>query len=338
MSLLAAVLASALVLGAEAAAASAQAAIVAPARLRQGDPLLAWIVTEGPVADATADEGPSMKAELLDDAGKALATARCFDASALLSGSEAPLAPTPAHVATVEPRRLLYGALIAIAKDFPPGAYRLAAAGATFSIVVEARNFSFETIKLDQANTDLRTVPSARKVEEARKLYAVLERVDDSAVFAQPSNLLFPVAGGWRSAGFGDRRRYLYADGTSEASVHEGIDQAVVTGTPVLACARGKVVLAADREVTGMSVVIEHLPGLYSLYFHLSKLEVAEGAMVERGSEIARSGSTGLATGPHLHWELRAEGEAVDPEYWLGPPLLDKAVVTTIMNGLIEGR
>ena len=66
--------------------------------------------------------------------------------------------------------------------------------------------------------------------------------------------------------------------------MHEGVDWAVVAGTAVRACARGKVVLAAYREVTGNTVVIEHLPGLYSLYFHLSSIEVAEGAVVERGA------------------------------------------------------
>jgi murein DD-endopeptidase MepM/ murein hydrolase activator NlpD len=96
--------------------------------------------------------------------------------------------------------------------------------------------------------------------------------------------------------------------------------------------------MASDREVTGKTLVIEHLPGLYSLYFHLSKIEVEKGAVVDRGSCIALSGSSGMATGPHLHWELRARGEAVDPGYWVKAALLDKTEVTTIINGLIEGR
>jgi murein DD-endopeptidase MepM/ murein hydrolase activator NlpD len=96
--------------------------------------------------------------------------------------------------------------------------------------------------------------------------------------------------------------------------------------------------MVADRKATGKTIVIEHLPGLYSLYFHLSAFGVPEGAMVERGAPIALSGSTGMSTGPHLHWELRARGEAVDPSYWLGPALLDKGAVAAIMYGLIEGR
>jgi murein DD-endopeptidase MepM/ murein hydrolase activator NlpD len=317
-------------------ATAARARIVAPERLRQGDPLLAWIVVEAAVAAAPA---AGLEARLVDASGKAVLVAPCFAASALLDGEAgAPLSAGNAAQVTVRPESALAGVLMAISPDLPPGAYRLLAAGSSATVVVEPRSFPYETIALNEANSRLRTLPSERKVEEARKLYAILDTVDDSALFAEPSSFLFPVEGGWKSAGFGDRRRYLYADGSSERSVHEGVDWAVVAGTAVRACARGKVVLAAYREVTGNTVVIEHLPGLYSLYFHLSSIEVAEGAVVGRGAVIALSGSTGMATGPHLHWELRAMGDAVDPTYWLGPPLLDKAVVAAIMNGLIEGR
>ena len=313
-----------------AATASAVGAIIAPARLRQGDPLLAWVVA------ALSQSSPV--ADLVDAAGKTVESARCFAASEMLDRGEVPLAPLPSPEPGEEPKLMLFGALMPIPPELPTGDYKLLAAGASAAVAVDRRSFPFETIRLDEANSRLRTEPSERKAEETRSLFAILRRIDDAAVFADPSGFLFPVDGGRRSAGFGDRRRYLYADGSSDGSVHTGLDWAVVEGTAVRACARGKVVLTADREVTGGTVVVEHLPGLYSLYFHLSSIAVKNGAMVERGAVIARSGSTGMATGPHLHWELRAQGEAVDPEYWLGAPLLDKRAVTTIMNGLIEGR
>jgi murein DD-endopeptidase MepM/ murein hydrolase activator NlpD len=75
--------------------------------------------------------------------------------------------------------------------------------------------------------------------------------------------------------------------------------------------------MAENRISTGYSIVIEHLPGLYSLYYHLSKMDVKEGDMVKKGQLIGLSGSTGLATGPHLHWEMRLNGEAVRPEFFL---------------------
>jgi murein DD-endopeptidase MepM/ murein hydrolase activator NlpD len=324
---------------------AAPATIVVSARLRQGDPLLAWIVTEAqvaasPIGDAaTADSsGRGLEARLVDAAGRTVESSLCFDASELLDRGGGPLAPAPETPPAVRVKRTLLGALMPIPVALPPGDYELVAAGASASVAVGPRSFPLETIRLDEANSKLRTEPSERKTEEARRLFALLRRTDAAAVFAGPAGFLFPVEGGWRSAGFGDRRRYVYVDGSSERSLHEGLDWAVVEGTAVRACARGKVVLTAWREVTGGTVVVEHLPGLYSLYFHLSSIEVEDGAIVERGSVIARSGASGMATGPHLHWELRAGGEAVDPEYLLGVPLLDKEAVTAIMDGLIEGR
>ncbi len=96
--------------------------------------------------------------------------------------------------------------------------------------------------------------------------------------------------------------------------------------------------MCADRVVTGLTVVVEHLPGLYSLYFHLSAIQVSEGQMVERGERLGLSGSTGLSTGPHLHWELVAAGRAVDPERWVGSPLLDTKRIAATMTSLFEGR
>ena len=67
---------------------------------------------------------------------------------------------------------------------------------------------------------------------------------------------------------------------------------------------------------TGWSVVIEHLPGLYSLYYHMSELKVKEGDIVKEGQLIGLSGATGLATGPHLHWEMRLNMAAVNPDFF----------------------
>jgi murein DD-endopeptidase MepM/ murein hydrolase activator NlpD len=313
------------------AAAGAQQLIkvVAPESLGQGDPLLAWIIVV-PAADAAASAQP-LEARLVDAAGKEIEKTRCFDASSLLD-------PDPAAA----PGARLLGALMALPMDIEPGPYSLIVDGAgreaSAGVAVAPTDFLSETVALDEANTAIRTVPSKRKDDEARRLFALLEKTDAAAVFADCAPFLFPVEGGFKSAGFGDRRRYVYANGASELSVHAGLDWAVVKGSVVRACERGKVVLAADREVTGKTVVIEHLPGLYSLYFHLSSIEAKEGEIVERGAGIALSGSTGMSTGPHLHWELRAKGEAVDPRYWLGPALLDKEAIKAKITALIEGR
>jgi murein DD-endopeptidase MepM/ murein hydrolase activator NlpD len=314
-------------------------AIVAPQRLRQGDPLLAWIVVAAAGTDLVASgKGPvderatGMGARLLDPDGKEVARSTCFVLRPL---------PEVEPSSAVEVQTL--GALFALPTDLAPGSYTLVAgrgdeSEATASVLVLARSFPLETIPLDESNTAIRNLPSKRKDDEARRLFALLDATDYSAVFADLSPFLFPVQGGFKSAGFGDRRRYLLATGGSELSAHAGLDWAVVKGTVVRACARGKVVLVADREVTGKTVVLEHLPGLYSLYFHLSSIEATEGGIVERGERIALSGSTGMSTGPHLHWELRARGDAVDPEHWLGTALLDTEAIKATISALIEGR
>jgi murein DD-endopeptidase MepM/ murein hydrolase activator NlpD len=80
--------------------------------------------------------------------------------------------------------------------------------------------------------------------------------------------------------------------------------------------------MAKERILTGFSIVIEHLPGVYSLYYHLDKLDVKVGQMVSAGDKIGDSGFTGLATGPHLHWEIRVAGNAVEPKTLLAAPFI----------------
>ncbi len=205
--------------------------------------------------------------------------------------------------------------------DAPPGTYTVEIPGGTgilpalsrLPVIVIPRDFLAEDIPLSTNLTALRVEPSPRKDEEARVYAEILGRVDPDGIWLD-GPFLRPVASDRRTSRFGDRRRYLYATGGTAAAIHAGIDFAAPTGTPVVAAGRGRVVLAADREVTGKTVVLEHLPGVYTVYMHLDSLSVAPGAVLERGARLGTVGSTGLATGPHLHWELRVRGIACDPE------------------------
>ena len=96
-------------------------------------------------------------------------------------------------------------------------------------------------------------------------------------------------------------------------SVHQGLDYGVPSGTAVAALNRGLVVLARPLFFEGNCVVLDHGQGLLTLYMHLSKFEVKEGDQVIRGQEIALSGGTGRATGPHLHVAVRWQGIYLDP-------------------------
>jgi murein DD-endopeptidase MepM/ murein hydrolase activator NlpD len=123
-----------------------------------------------------------------------------------------------------------------------------------------------------------------------------------------------PLEGVFTSA-FGLPRRYISG---GNISFHTGTDIAAPTGTPVFATNSGKVVIANFFPIKGGLVVIDHGAGVLSFYFHQSKLYVQEGDLVEKGQSIGEVGTTGLSTGPHLHWEMRVNGIPTDPMSWVG--------------------
>jgi hypothetical protein len=190
------------------------------------------------------------------------------------------------------------------------------------NITIMPRDFVSEEIALDQNNTELRTVADPQKTAEANTLWAILSRTGTDLYTTEAFKP--PVTATRRTSFFGDRRVYKYVDGSRDTAIHAGIDYGVPTGTAVTACAPGKVVLARSRIVTGNSVILEHLPGVYSLYYHLDKIEVQEGTLVKGGDRLGQSGATGLATGPHLHWEIRVAGENTDPDACIAHAVLDK--------------
>lgn len=106
-----------------------------------------------------------------------------------------------------------------------------------------------------------------------------------------------------------------YDDGSVD-SYHLGADLRAKSGDPVLAVASGQVALAQELQVRGNAVILDHGWGVYSNYFHLSSIAVRPGQKVVRGQLIGYVGDTGLSTAPHLHWELRVAGNAVDPWPW----------------------
>ena len=114
------------------------------------------------------------------------------------------------------------------------------------------------------------------------------------------------------TAPFGERRSY----NGGPLTFHSGVDLAIAAGTPVRAAAAGRVVLARALAVHGNTIVLDHGLGVYSLYAHLSTFRVHVGDVVAAGRVLGLSGSTGLSTGPHLHWELHVSGPAVDPFEW----------------------
>lgn len=117
-----------------------------------------------------------------------------------------------------------------------------------------------------------------------------------------------PVAGKYTSV-YGLRR---VLNGKPK-NPHRGVDFRAPAGTAVEAVADGRVILAEPHYYAGNSMYIDHGNGVVSLYFHLSRFDVSPGDIVKRGQIIGRSGSTGRATGPHLHLSISVQGQLVDP-------------------------
>ena len=97
---------------------------------------------------------------------------------------------------------------------------------------------------------------------------------------------------------------------------HLGVDIAAPAGRAVLAPNRGRVARIDEVRLRGRVLILDHGLGVFTTYAHLAAVDVQIGQVVEPGQPIAKVGSTGLSTGPHLHWELWIGGASVDPLEW----------------------
>jgi len=281
--------------------------VVIPPSARPGEPV---------IVAYTGDSAASgnLQAVLLDSRGRRLTKAAFFSIPGEEAGEAPQIMALKAAIMAVPSTALIGDASIRI--ESADGVVR------ELPFAIDEREFRSETIPLNQANTDLRTVPDPQKTAESNQLWAIISRTGSEIYSTEP--FLPPVTSTRRTSAYGSRRVYEYADGKTDTTIHAGVDCGVPTGTEVMACAAGKVVLARARIVTGNTVILEHLPGLYSLYYHMDNIAVNEGDLVGAGAFLGESGSTGLATGPHLHWEIRVSTENADPDAFLSHPILDK--------------
>jgi len=113
--------------------------------------------------------------------------------------------------------------------------------------------------------------------------------------------------------------KYGYRDHPiiNNASFHTGMDIAAKSGTAIVCFADGKVIEAKYNDTYGNYLLIEHANGIHSFYGHNSKLNVKAGATVKKGEKIAEVGTTGLSTGPHLHFEIRNGTKRLDPAHYI---------------------
>jgi murein DD-endopeptidase MepM/ murein hydrolase activator NlpD len=144
------------------------------------------------------------------------------------------------------------------------------------------------------------------------------------------SGLLAPVAGPITS-GFGPRMHPILRF----TRMHNGIDYGAGWGAPIVAAANGQVVRAGWAGGYGRQVRIAHADGLVTSYSHMSRIVADEGEMVRRGELIGYVGSSGLSTGPHLHYEVLRDGTPVNP---LGVTLVSRPVIDEGLMAAVRAR
>jgi murein DD-endopeptidase MepM/ murein hydrolase activator NlpD len=215
------------------------------------------------------------------------------------------------------PHEAGYVALIGFDAFTEPGDYLLELSGDGTSgwaplrqpVTLQPADFGTEIINVPADQAPL-LEPSIRQNEDAF-LDTIYTRYEPEQLW--DGLFQVPVTNTIVTSPYGNSRSY---NGGPFDIFHTGVDFAGPIGTPILAPADGVVVYTGNLELRGRVVVINHGLGVMTAYFHLSDIFVSEGDVVTPGQTIAAGGSTGLSTGPHLHWDLRIMGTAVNPLQW----------------------
>jgi murein DD-endopeptidase MepM/ murein hydrolase activator NlpD len=173
-------------------------------------------------------------------------------------------------------------------------------------LAVVQKTYPVQELQVDRAYVEPPPEVRARIAEEARRIREVLGTFSLLRQWRLP--MLRPISGEITSP-FGVRRVFH----GQPRSRHKGLDLEGATGAPVLAAADGTVALAEDLYFSGNVVYLDHGLGLFTMYAHLSSLDVRPGQQLTRGQVLGKVGSTGRSTGPHLHLGCYALGTAVDP-------------------------
>jgi murein DD-endopeptidase MepM/ murein hydrolase activator NlpD len=175
-------------------------------------------------------------------------------------------------------------------------------------LAVAGRSFSVQRLTLPKGLVELDPETERRALAEGERLRALYRAISPERLWR--GRFIRPVAGEEPGSGFGARR---IINGLPRAP-HSGIDYSAPTGAPVLAANRGRVALVAEFFFPGRLAILDHGLGLYTLYFHLDRVEVRQGQLVEKGDLVGAVGATGRATGPHLHFGAHVGEARVDPE------------------------
>jgi murein DD-endopeptidase MepM/ murein hydrolase activator NlpD len=233
------------------------------------------------------------------------------------TGSDAPKAlyqSKPVLVVKEQGSRWL--AIVGVPLTVKPGSQQLVAKDASGSrnlaFVVDSKKYPEQRITLKNQR---QVNPNPDDLKRIEGELAVQVQAYRSFSPGTPSNLILdkPVNGPLSSK-FGVRRFF----NGEERNPHAGLDFAVPAGTPIKSPAAGKVILIGNYFFNGNTVFVDHGQGFISMFCHMSKIDVKVGDAVPRGGVVGRVGSTGRATGPHMHWNVSLNDARVDPAIFIG--------------------
>jgi len=199
-----------------------------------------------------------------------------------------------------------FSALAGVGLDREPGKYPLVFNGQTVEVTVKPHVYPSSTITVPPKFVKPPKEVQARIDEESAMKRAVFHSSPPERLWK--GRFLAPAPTRYTSS-FGVRRLY---NGSTQ-STHQGLDYSAAMGTQIKAANSGRVVIVHDMYFEGGLVVVDHGESIFTLYMHLSKFLVKEGAEIEKGQPIAKSGSSGRVTGPHLHFAVQWQGSYLEP-------------------------
>ena len=176
-------------------------------------------------------------------------------------------------------------------------------------VEVTDANWLIEVVELDESNSDLLNPVIIAEDNAVRGPVQTVETPERhwDGIFDLPST-------GVITSSYGFLRSY---NSRAPEEYHSGLDFGADSGSPVLAPNAGVVAWVGQTRRRGNGVMIDHGGGLFSGYYHMSEVFSTPGQVVTTGEFLGRIGATGLATGPHLHWEVVVHGVTVDPVQWI---------------------
>ena len=178
---------------------------------------------------------------------------------------------------------------------------------------VEGQQQAIAEMEADER--EIQRILAAHRAEQERRRIALQQETQNRPFVHDGRDLQWPVAGRGVNSGFGNRSDPF----TGSTSFHSGVDIPAPLGTNIFAAEAGTVVFSGWMGGYGNTVMIDHGNGMQTLYGHASSLLVRNGDSVTRGQIIARVGSTGRSTGNHLHFEVRTNGNPVNPMNFTRP-------------------